>query len=115
VPRKSRKKEDVDSYRHEDETRKNAVPVGLSSYDTVTPKPKKYEYDPHLDPQLVWTGKAENTSFEVPTVSLHIHERIASEAIIRSIRREPAQTDLFAKPDMPLKVFNNYDQSQRCT
>lgn len=38
-----------------------------------------YEYDPHLAPQLVWTGKAENTSFEVPTVSLHIHERIATE------------------------------------
>ena len=110
-----KKEEDVDAYRHETETRKNVVPVGLASYDTAKPKPKKYEYDPHLDPQLVWTGKAENTSFEVPTVSLHIYERIASEAVIRSIRREPAQTDLFAKPDMPLKVFNNYDQSQRST
>ena len=110
-----KKEEDVDAYRHETETRKNVVPVGLASYDTAKPKPKKYEYEPHLDPQLVWTGKAENTSFEVPTVSLHIYERIASEAVIRSIRREPAQTDLFAKPGMPLKVFNNYDQSQRCT
>ena len=110
-----KKEEDIDAYRHETETRKNVVPAGLASYDTAKPKPKKYEYDPHLDPQLVWTGKAENTSFEVPTVSLHIYERIASEAVIRSIRREPAQTDLFAKPDMPLKVFNNYDQSQRCT
>ena len=54
------------------ETRKNAVPVGLASYDTS--KPKKYDYDPHLDPQLVWTEKAEHTSFEVPTVSHHIHE-----------------------------------------
>jgi adenine-specific DNA-methyltransferase len=110
-----KKEEDVDAYRHETETRKNVVPVGLASYDTSTQKTKKYEYDPHLDPQLVWTGKTENTSFEVPTVSLHIYERIASEAVIRSIRREPAQTDLFAKPDMPLKVFNNYDQSQRST
>ena len=87
VPRKSRKKEDVDSYRHEDETRKNAVPVGLSSYDTVTPKPKKYEYDPHLDPQLVWTGKAENTSFEVPTVSLHIHERTNRVIFVKALSR----------------------------
>jgi adenine-specific DNA-methyltransferase len=70
---------DVEAYRHETETRKNIVPAGLASYDTVIPKPKKYEYDPHLDPQLMWTGKAENTSFEVPTVSLHIHERIALE------------------------------------
>ena len=45
--------------------------------------PGSYEYDPHLDPQLVWTGKAENTSFEVPAVSLHIHERIATEAVVR--------------------------------
>ena len=86
--RKDSADENVEAYRHESETRKNVVPVSLASYDTSIPKPKKYEYDPHLDPQLVWTGKAENKSFEVPTVSLHIHERIAPEAIIRSIRRE---------------------------
>ena len=84
---------DVEVYRHEKDTRKNAVPVGLASYDTAKPKPKKYEYDPHLDPQLVWAGKKEHTSFEVPTVSLHIHERIAPEAIIRSIKREEPQID----------------------
>ena len=79
--RKDSADEDVEAYRHETETRKNVVLVGLASYDTS--KPKKYEYDPHLDPQLVWNGKAENTSFEVPTVSLHIHERISPEAIVR--------------------------------
>ncbi len=42
-------KGDVEAYRHEAETRKNAVPVGLASYDTSKPQPKKYEYDPHLD------------------------------------------------------------------
>jgi adenine-specific DNA-methyltransferase len=74
----------IETYRHETDKRKNAVPVSLASYDTAKPKPKKYEYDPHLDPQLVWAGKKEHTSFEVPTVSLHIHEHIAPEAIIRS-------------------------------
>ena len=39
----------IEAYRHEQETCKNAVPVGLASYDTLKPKPKKYEYDPHLD------------------------------------------------------------------
>ena len=78
-----KKNNDVDAYKHKKETRKNVVPAGLASYDTSTPKPKKYEYEPHLDPQLVLTGKAENTSFEVPTVSLHIHERIAQETIVR--------------------------------
>jgi adenine-specific DNA-methyltransferase len=81
--RTRKKEEDIEAYRHETETRKNVVPVGLISYATSTPKPKKYQYDPHLDPQLVWTGKAENTSFEVPTVSLHIHERISAETVVR--------------------------------
>jgi hypothetical protein len=54
LAKKVKKKESgVDSYRHEKETRKNVVPVGLASYDTSKSKPKKYEYDPHLDPQLM--------------------------------------------------------------
>jgi len=47
--RKDSADENVEAYRHETETRKNVVPVGLASYDTSKPKPKKYEYDPHLD------------------------------------------------------------------
>jgi len=31
---------DVEVYRHDKDTRKNAVPVGLASYDTAKPKPK---------------------------------------------------------------------------
>jgi hypothetical protein len=46
--RKASIDENVDSYRHEMDTRKNVVPVGLASYDTSKPKPKKYKYDPHL-------------------------------------------------------------------
>ena len=110
--RKDSADENVEAYRHETETRKNVVPVGLASYDTSTPKPKKYAYDPHLDPQLIWTGKAENTSFEVPTVSLHIHERIAPGAIVRSIRREDPQIDLFAKSEMPLKKLVEFYQHE---
>jgi hypothetical protein len=49
LAKRSRKDEDVEAYRHETETRKNVVPVGLASYDTLIPKPKKYEDDPHLD------------------------------------------------------------------
>ncbi len=83
---KGKKEEDVELYRHEDETRKNAVPVGLASYDTSKPKPKRYDYDPNLDTRLIWSGKKEHMSFKVPTVSLHFHEKIAPEAI-RSIIR----------------------------
>ena len=48
MAKKAKKKEDIEAYWHEAETRKNAVPVGITSYDTVKHKPKKYEYDPHL-------------------------------------------------------------------
>ena len=58
MARKSRNEEDVEAYRHETEKRKNVVPVGLASYDTSTPKHKKYEYDPHLDPQLEFLTSA---------------------------------------------------------
>ena len=46
--KKRNSKEDIEAYRHEAETRKNAVPVGLASYDTSKPKPKKYDYDPRV-------------------------------------------------------------------
>ena len=62
--RKASIDENVDSYRHESETCKNAVPVGLASYDTSKPKPKKYEYDSYLDSQLVCSGKKEHTLFK---------------------------------------------------
>ena len=59
-----------------------------------------YSYDPHLDPQLVWAGKAEHTSFDVDTVSLHIHERASTAAILRAVRREEVQRTLFSDPQM---------------
>ena len=40
---------DIEAYRHETDKHKNAVPVGLASYDTSKPKPKKCKYDPHLE------------------------------------------------------------------
>lgn len=48
---------------------------------------KVHAYDPHLDPTLVWAGKAERTSFEIPTVSLHVHERIDPRSIIEAVRK----------------------------
>ena len=78
----------IESYDHRDKERLNNPPVGL-----VTPQTdrdaggKTYAYDPHLDPQLQWAGKAEHTSFEVPTVSLHVHERIDPRTIIEAVRK----------------------------
>lgn len=42
------------------------------------------------DPYLDWAGKAEHTSFEVPTISLHVHERIDPRTIIEAVRKSPS-------------------------
>jgi adenine-specific DNA-methyltransferase len=83
-----KKKRPIEQYDHADEKRANNPPVGLVTPETDPDSGrKKYEYDPHLDPQLVWAGKAEHTSFEVPTVSLHVHERIDPKTIIAAVRK----------------------------
>ena len=95
-PRK--RKRPIEQYDHKGKKRVNNPPVGLvtpgtdpltpthKEYDYLSPVPsvkpgKDLDYDPHLDPQLVWAGKKEHTSFEVPTVSLHVHERIDPRTI----------------------------------
>ena len=82
-------KRKLEQYEHKGKERFNNPPVGLVSPSTDKDAPKKtYQYDPHLDPQLVWAGKAEHTSFEVPTVSLHVHERIDPRTIIEAVRKK---------------------------
>ena len=77
------KTKDIDSYGHEDSNRANIPPVGLVSASTdPDSSPKQYRHDPHLDPEMQWSGKSERTSFEVPTISLHVHERIDPLTII---------------------------------
>ena len=88
--RKTAKKKPIEQYDHKDKKRVNNPPVGLVTPETdpETGKKTKYQYDEHLDPQLVWAGKAEHTSFEVPTVSLHVHERIDPRTIIEAVRKK---------------------------
>jgi len=101
--KRSTLKRPIEQYDHKSKTRVNNPPVGLVTQQTDPPvtSRKTYAYDPHLDPQLVWAGKREHTSFEVPTVSLHVHERIDPCTIIEAVRRrngvplKPAQGYLF--------------------
>ena len=82
----------IEQYEHKDKERLNNPPVGLvyARTDNGGRKKKKYQYDPHLDPQLQWAGNAEHTSFEVPTVSLHVLERIDPQRIIETVKLSPA-------------------------
>ncbi len=96
--------ESVDQYVHDYEQRTNNPPVGLVTPETDKDMPKRrYEYDPHLDPQLQWAGKKENSSFEVDTVSLHVHERIDPLTIIEKARKKQAfvQETLFRYFEQP--------------
>ena len=94
---------DIETYAHTDKERVNNPPVGLVTPDTDRDAGRRtYAHDPHLDPQLSWAGKAEHTSFEVPTVSLHVHERIDPRTVIETVRKRNGsapQMSLFAAPD----------------
>lgn len=82
-------KRKIEHYTHRKKKRVNNPPVGLVTPDTDRDAGKKnYAYDPHLDPALQWAGKAERTSFEVPTVSLHVHERIDPRSVIEAVRKQ---------------------------
>ena len=101
MARKSGKKDEKDElaqYTFEEEKRLNIPQTGLVSAETDPLNGKKtYMFDPHLDPELQWAGKTEGTSFDVDTVSLHVHERIDPLTIIEAVRnKEPeSQRSLF--------------------
>lgn len=114
-------KRPIERYEHTGKQRINNPPVGLVTLETDPPLPthrtygyaqpvpsvpskpgQALDYDPHLDPQLVWAGKKEHTSFEVPTVSLHVHERVDPRTIIDAVRKRNGngsamQTSLFER------------------
>ncbi len=97
------RKRDIATYEHPDKERVNNPPVGLVTPETDGDAGNQaYAHDPHLDPQLSWSGKAEHTSFGVPTVSLHVHERIDPRTIIEAVRKRNGterQMPLFASPE----------------
>ena len=98
----------IAAYEHGERERANNPPVGLVTPETDPESaPGRYEFDPHLDPSLRWAGKAERTSFEVPTVSLHVHERMEPRTILEAVRKgngesEP-QPSLFHANERPIR------------
>jgi adenine-specific DNA-methyltransferase len=125
------KKRPIERYEHTGKKRINNPPVGLVTTETDPPLPthkiyeyiepvptvkpgKELDYDPHLDPQLVWAGKKEHASFEVPTLSLHVHETIDPRTIIEAARKRngnglPVQPSLFERPEEKLPLRDAID------
>lgn len=78
------------------------IDQGLAAQDLGKAKEVLEELQRRREPYLNWAGKAERTSFEVDTVSLHVHERIDPRTIIEAVRRrngthyrQPEQLPLF--------------------
>jgi len=93
----------VESYKHKDKrvhipTQEESVKLTAKQKQPVK---KKYEYDPSLDPQLVWAGKKEaGSEFGVPTVPIYVQENISPEAIIARLKTQdqgPVQFTLFGE------------------
>ena len=99
-PTRKKSKRNIENYAHTDKERANNPPVGLVTPDTDKDAGRTtYAHDPHIDPQLHWAGKAEHTAFAVPTVSLHVHERIDPRTIVEAVRKRngaAVQGSLFA-------------------
>lgn len=59
----------------------------LESGDTERMRQVLGELKRTQSPYLNWAGKAERTTFEVDTVSLHVHERIDPASILSAVRK----------------------------
>lgn len=59
----------------------------LASGDKETMAAALYELKRQQSPYLNWAGKSERTSFDVDTVSLHVHERIDPASILSAVRK----------------------------
>lgn len=117
---KKHTKKQIEQYEHSKDERTNIPHVGLvtPASDPDTGEKKTYQYDPHLDPQLQWAGKAEHTSFEVPTVSLHVHERIDPKSIIETVKKEKddgGQLSLFSEKKPLREAIDFYKHKEGWT
>ena len=91
---------EVGDYRHENARRLNNPTAALAREDIAPVPHRTYSFDPHLPPELVWAGKAEQAELIVEAPSIHVHERLSTDAILKAAQQENAQIALFADPGL---------------
>ncbi|TYC62139.1 site-specific DNA-methyltransferase [Zoogloea oleivorans] len=88
----------------------------LASGDAAQMRAALEELKRMQSPYLNWAGKAERTSFEVDTVSLHVHERIDPATILAAVQKRikdsKGKTVGGFQPDMFHAPFENLPLSQ---
>ena len=62
------------------------------------------------EPWLEWSGKRETKGFAVDPVALHIHERVAAQAILKIAARQDVTRDLFADPQQDYRTAVQFYQ-----
>lgn len=85
----------IHDYEHPEATRTNNPPSRLAHLDREETPTRELFHDPHLDPELIWSGKIDRSHVEVPAPSIHVHEELAAQNIIDSLRRQRTQQPLF--------------------
>lgn len=95
--------QEIRAYTHDGAERPNNPPIGLASARTDPDMPaQQYEHDAHVNPFLSWADKSERTLFDVPTVSLHVHESIDPRTIIEQVQKPASiQPSLFGQFENP--------------
>jgi adenine-specific DNA-methyltransferase len=101
----------VEDYEHSGATRTNNPPAGLAHLDRDETPVKKLSYDAHLDPQLMWAGKAERSEVDVTAPSIHVHEELSAQKIVGAIRQQRLQQPLFdvntLDPDKAVEFYQH--------
>ena len=118
APRKKKADPKAEPYQHKQAESLLRPEIGLQAQFKQKKAAVKYQYDPTLDPQLQWAGKAERTSFEVPTLPLFIHERLSTKAILETLKghaRDRQMQMLFADPDLSItdRILKAYQHKDR--
>src|SRR5262249_12847306 len=117
---KKKKQPQAESYQHKEADSLLRPDVGTQAQFKKRKPPVTYQYDSSLSPTLVWAGKAERVSFEVPTLPLFVHERLATKAIIETLTghrrdQQPTFFDLWGDPQLPIadQVLKAYEHKDR--
>jgi len=109
-------------------TIENLIDEALASGDKDQMQAALEQLKRMQSPYLNWTGKAERTSFDVDTVSLHVHERIDPATILAAVQKKLKdakgktgsasnliQPDLFHAPfeNLPLRDAIDFYKHER--
>lgn len=106
----------VEDYEHAGASRTNNPPAGLAHLDRDETPTRRLSFDPHLDPQMVWAGKAERNESDVPAPSIHVHEELSAQKIVGSVRRQRTQQPLFDITELdPAKAVEFYQHEMNWT